>query len=189
MWVCGGYLFRPLGLSLLEQSQGTADWWQQTPIGGIAILSVEVGDGLLSRVCDARLDSVAEQLDLVVHAEFVHHMGPVDFNRAPANRQSHSDFLIVQTLREHMKDLSFSHGQPLVRLKRRALFLLQIAFDNLLRERVAEVAPTKNRLPHGMKQIIRNGVLENIGLGPGPLSLQDIAFVSMHGQNDHAGLR
>ena len=34
------------------------------------------GDGLLTWVCDARLDSVAEQPDLVVHAEFVHHMGP-----------------------------------------------------------------------------------------------------------------
>ena len=37
------------------------------------------GDGLLAWGYDARLDSVAEQLDLVVQAEFVHHMGPVNF--------------------------------------------------------------------------------------------------------------
>ena len=150
---------------------------------------VEVGMGYLPGGYDARLDSVAEQLDLVVQAEFVHHMGPVDFNRAPADRQSRSYFRIAQALRQHMKYLAFSHGQPLMRLKRRALLLLQIAFDNMLGEWVAEVTPTKNCLSHGVKQVICNGVLENIGLRSGPQSLQDIAFVSMHGQNNYAGLR
>ena len=40
------------------------------------------GDGSLTWVCDARLDSIAEQPDLVVHAEFVRHMAPV-YPRCP----------------------------------------------------------------------------------------------------------
>ena len=43
-------------------------------------------NGLLAWRYDARLDGVAEQLDLVMQAELVHHVGPVDFDRAPANR-------------------------------------------------------------------------------------------------------
>src|SRR6266446_1320958 len=135
---------------------------------------------------DPFTDGEADDLGGVVEVELLHDVLAVTLDGVDAEREDAGDLFVGLALGDELQDLALASREPRQRvLGGAAARVAEIAVEQDLRDRRAEVRAAARERLHRLDEVEVLGVLQEIALGPGLQRLAHVDVVGVHREDEH----